>query len=708
MPAFGIRIVDENTGQGIPMVALETLHSVVYHTDNSGYIAFYEPGLMKQKLYAQLSSAGYRYTQDQFGKQGVVLDLAGGRDTILSMTRTNLAERLCRLTGTGKYVHQRALGLKVPQASAAPKGGILGQDSNLAAKYKGKVLWIWGDSFLPQSYYGNFSVSGAWSSLPSTDSWSAKEGINYQYIVNSKGQSRPMIKLKQQGYVWFDWLMNISDERLGEQLVAKYARVDAFFGNYERGLALFDDEADTFKKYKEVSTWLPEGHECIHPFLVRQDETEPYYYLASELAMSRISSSLDAVVRPERYEQFSCLLPATKSENGEKVERDEIGQPIYKWRRNTKALNYRGESDLVEKGLLAQSEKLLHTRDVWSGEPIDVGRGSVSWNAYRKRWIMIGGKQDIWYGEADTPVGPWIYLQKVASHNQFFYNPVHHAFLDEERGSRIYFEGTFTKFFSQEPPIPRYDYNQLQYGLSLDHPDLILPVPVYVSESQREKRFSLRKGTLENSASIQEIPFFALDRKIGKDATIAVISSADGSGKLVARSENTADALFYGIKPACAYTDLWQGNWDMDIAFRSFDNSVSLALKSDDGSWYLTASKEGYQFDGLQIDGDSLSVELLHEETKYTLIGKLGPGTIKGRFGKGDELFQGKWTAMKKGGKTAEWICFSSGLVPLYEYNKNGVYHYSTQYSDGGRMICKVWENPSSVINYDFGAVPVE
>jgi hypothetical protein len=83
--------------------------------------------------------------------------------------------------------------------------------------------------------------------------------------------------------------------------------------------------------------------------------------------------------------------------------------------------------------------------------------GSIYWNNFRKRWIAIveqdGGFVDngeIWYAEADSPTGPWIYARKVATHPHYnFYNPAHHPFFDQQNGRRIYFEGTYTDAFSE-------------------------------------------------------------------------------------------------------------------------------------------------------------------------------------------------------------------------------------------------------------------
>ena len=93
---------------------------------------------------------------------------------------------------------------------------------------------------------------------------------------------------------------------------------------------------------------------------------------------------------------------------------------------------------------------------------------------------------EVWYAEADTPLGPWVYARKVVTHDDYsFYNPKHHAMFDQEGGKIIYFEGTYTTTFSgSKDPTPRYDYNQIMYQLDLSDPRLALPVPIYVVHEQ--------------------------------------------------------------------------------------------------------------------------------------------------------------------------------------------------------------------------------
>jgi hypothetical protein len=132
---------------------------------------------------------------------------------------------------------------------------------------------------------------------------------------------------------------------------------------------------------------------------------------------------------------------------------------------------------------MKESESRNLPLDVDGKKRIALHAGSIRWNDYRKKWVMIVTEifgtsvlGEIWYLEADAPEGPWPAAKKIVTHNQYsFYNPVHHAFLDQTAGQFIYFEGTYTSEFSGAPAkTPRYDYNQIMYRLDLADPRLQL------------------------------------------------------------------------------------------------------------------------------------------------------------------------------------------------------------------------------------------
>ena len=93
-------------------------------------------------------------------------------------------------------------------------------------------------------------------------------------------------------------------------------------------------------------------------------------------------------------------------------------------------------------------------------------------------WISIftdaGDLEQIRYAEAPTPTGPWRKSIVIANHDHYtFYNPLQHPEFASEGGCVIWFEGTLTMTFSDNPEaIPRHDYNQILYRLDLGDPRL--------------------------------------------------------------------------------------------------------------------------------------------------------------------------------------------------------------------------------------------
>ena len=172
----------------------------------------------------------------------------------------------------------------------------------------------------------------------------------------------------------------------------------------------------------------------------------------------------------------------------------------------------------MDAGLIKTEEGWYQLRDVITDAVLKPHAGSVAWNEYRHRWVFVlqedrglAGNGEIWFAEADTPVGPWVYARKIVTHDNYsLYNPVHHPFLDQDGGRLIYFEGTYSDTFSgAKRRTPRYDYNQMMYRLALDDPRLVLPVPVY--RMKDGKYLCVPPWTKQHcGTTVEDIPFFAL------------------------------------------------------------------------------------------------------------------------------------------------------------------------------------------------------
>jgi hypothetical protein len=157
-------------------------------------------------------------------------------------------------------------------------------------------------------------------------------------------------------------------------------------------------------------------------------------------------------------------------------DRDDAGRLRYAWKRGTPPVGPQEQARYVREGKLQPKEGLLQLRDATSGKPVLAHAGSVAWNEYRKKFVMVAVEiygssmlGEVWFAEADKPLGPWSKAVNIVTHDKYsFYNPKHHPYFDQEGGRIIYFEGTYTHTFSgNEQRTPRYDYNQVMYRLDL-------------------------------------------------------------------------------------------------------------------------------------------------------------------------------------------------------------------------------------------------
>jgi len=232
---FAIEFVDEQTGRGVPLVELRTTNQIQCVTDSAGVIAFNEPGLMNRKTYFQISSHGYEYPADGFGFRGVALEPKAGASVKLKIKRINIAERLYRITGEGIYADSVLLGRKPPIERPLINANVVGQDSNLAIVYRGKIRWFWGDTTQAAYPLGNFSTTGAISELPENGGLAPSVGVNLNYLEDDNGFTRRMVPLPETGPVWIDGLLTLKDESGADRMLAHFSRMKDLGTRLERG-----------------------------------------------------------------------------------------------------------------------------------------------------------------------------------------------------------------------------------------------------------------------------------------------------------------------------------------------------------------------------------------------------------------------------------------------------------------------------------------
>jgi hypothetical protein len=506
---FRIEVVDDQTGRGVPFVELSTTTHERFFTDSNGLIALDAPELLGRSTWFNIASHGYEFPADGFGFRGARLTPKLGESATLKIKRLNIAERLYRVTGAGIYRDTVLLGEKPPIDQPLLNAEVAGQDSVVAAIYKGKIFWVWGDTARLSYALGHFATAAATSDLPGRSGLDPSIGINLNYFVDSSGFSKGVVPLGRPGPVWTDGLVSVKDDAGRERLVAHYVRVKELFSPVESGLAVFNDQTEQFDVIKQIDLESPLAPGS-HPFRVNVDGEEhiyfPGYYLRPmSYAPIRVRAGWQSLLDLSQYEAFTCLKPGTRYDKADPpLDRSSDGKLIWAWKRDTAALTEAQLRELVEAGHMARDESPLRLTDIDTGEALRTFGGSIQWNEYRKRWILItvnaisdeviGG--DVYFAEANAPEGPWVYAKKIATHSAKdddydFYNPVHHTFYDQQGGRLIYFQGTLSTFFSKNRrAAPRYSYNQLMYRLDLADPRLNLPAPPPALSNVQPGRFA--------------------------------------------------------------------------------------------------------------------------------------------------------------------------------------------------------------------------
>jgi hypothetical protein len=479
-----IQVVDQQTGHGIPLVELETVNGLRFVTDNAGRIAFSEPGLMGREIFFFVKSHGYQFPKDGFGYAGTRITPKAGEVAEIRMQRVNAAERLCRLTGEGRYRDSILLGHKIPLTESAHPGMTAGQDSVLAAIYRNKLYWFWGDTQQMKYPLGVFRTTGATTDdfSMSNPGFDPRPGIPYDYFVDDRtGFARAMIPISErpEGVVWISGLLTVPDESGIEKLVAHYSRRKGLVDEIEQGIAVFNDEKAIFEPRVQLSlteSWRrPNGH------ALRYEESGVSWILfCTPVPTVRVRARLEDVLDPQSYEAYSCAGPAAE----EKTLQPELsvdGAPQWRWQKSLAPVDSKTEQQWIADGRIRpEHARFSPVNSEDAAERLVLHSGTVRWNAWRERWILIAGQAggkpshlgEVWYAEAKSPTGPFRKAARLITHDRMtFYNVCHHAFLDSDGGRILHFEGTYTNDFSGNPDrTPRYNYNQVLYRLDLQHP----------------------------------------------------------------------------------------------------------------------------------------------------------------------------------------------------------------------------------------------
>jgi len=598
-PYFRIHVIDSETGRGVPLIRLQDTGTCSeYFTDSNGLIAYHEPGLMGRRVYFLVDGHGYSFPKNEYGQRAIELVPKSGGKTIIKIDRIQPAQRLYRITGEGIYHDTLLLGEKPPIDEPVINAGVCGQDSTQTAIYKGKLFWIWGDTKSPRfSGFWNFKVTGAVSDLPDDGGLDPEVGVNLRYFA-ADDFTKQMAPLPGGYLYWLGSLHTVVDDRGEERLLTYYAKVAGSdivdkeipvpapreeddhahramghgkFRLVAWGRALFNDETEVFESLEEHE-FDPEsiGRYGHGPFVHAENGME-YLVFSRGTPCVRVPRDLASLGNPSAAEVFTCLRPGChKAETPEDIDRDDQGGLRWAWKKDTNALDMQEAERLVHAGILKESERFVRFTDASTGQMI-WARGHIAYNPYRNRWIgillQVGGSSalgEVWYLEADTMLGPWVYARKIVTHNNYsFYNVLQHPYFAKDGGRTIFFEGTYTYTFTHPlntHPTPRYDYNQIMYMLDLEDSRLYLPVPIYKFEDSG-RTFYRDHASVPENVTTRERVFFAPDRR--RAGTVAVYQNYDRTTGAALLTRVDYDLLtgerlpvaFYGIAPESGHTE---------------------------------------------------------------------------------------------------------------------------------------------------------
>lgn len=427
-----IQVIEKGTGWPVPMVELRTTHLARFVSDNAGVIAFDLPEALGKETWFDVIGHGYGVARDAFGSRGVRLTpTAGGRLTV-EVTRTIVARRLGRLTGSGLFGESQKLGEHLDWQDPP----VFGCDSVQNAVYRGRMYWAWGDTTIPSYPLGIFAMTSATTAIEPLRSFEPPVELKFDYFVDGKGKPRGVARMPGSGPTWVSAYTSLPDKSGRARLVGTYIKVKPPLEAYESGLCVWNDQTEEFDRQRVLWTKSesqprqpasPDGH----PIFWKDGAGKEWVLFGNPLPKLRCPATFEAWQDPERWEVLKPVATLPSAADGKAVK--------------------------------------LHS-------------GSMAWNSYRGRWVAIfmeGMGQpsafgELWYAEADSPLGPWGPAVKVLSHENYtFYNPRLHPEFTPTSSPILLFEGTYTMQFANKPaPTPRYDYNQILYRLDLDDPRL--------------------------------------------------------------------------------------------------------------------------------------------------------------------------------------------------------------------------------------------
>jgi len=426
-------VVEKETGWPVPLVELRTVNEVRFVSDNAGVIAFDLPEWMGVETWFEVRGQGYEVPKDGFGLRGVRLKPEPGQTLRVTVERRMIARRIGRLTGAGLFGESQRFGEHLDWVDS----GVAGCDSVRNAVHEGRLFWIWGDTSLPRYPLGLFHASAATTEPRPLTSFEPPLRLAYDYFTDAERRPRNVAEMPGDGPTWLDGMISLPDRDGKQHLVAAYTKIRPPLEPYRSGLCEWDSVTSRFKPLaliwqKSDGPAQPPPMPYGHAMLWKDEEGRSWAMFGDPFPKLRCPATFEAYQKRETWQTLTA--PATVPEAG-------------------------------------------------SQTAIRPHRGTIAWNAHRKRWVTVFVREagetsylgEVYYAEADAPSGPWGPAIKVLWHDNYtFYNPCMHPDFTDPDSPVLLFEATYTRTFADKPePTPRYDYNQVLYRLDLDDPRLV-------------------------------------------------------------------------------------------------------------------------------------------------------------------------------------------------------------------------------------------
>lgn len=546
--------------------------------------------------------------------------------------------------------------------------------------------------------------------------------MDLTYFVDATGFSKPVCPLPKGGMHWIESRLTLPDGHGIERLLARVGMMPDLDHATEWDLMIFDDVKEEFEP---IRRWdIHDPHQSAHPFQARVDGTN-YYYIFPDF---RVPEDLASVCDLSQYEAFSCLAGDGKWRGREsKMDREETGRVRYTWRKGADRLYERRLDELVEAQKLQRDETWARLFDFETGALLSRKLECEAWNQFRKRWIAFFTDKDkpgeVWFAEADTPLGPWGYGRRVVTHGDYnFYNVAHHPSFNQDGSRIVYFEGTYSDTFSgARTQTPRYDYNQIMYRLSLDDTRLVLPVAVYRVRGANGLTHLWLRDQVEAAGAwerVERVAWFALPPHCREKGLVPVCANDQEPAVLSTASARLDIApVFAGLPLVETESEVTlDGLWNCRAEVSDGGGPLNFPLQMPLQGTTVRVGESWNAVTGIgRFDQGKLELTLTNanEPMTFTLEARVKGRTLEGEWRENNGLAQGTWSASRADRTPPERR--SPALAVLREYRRagNGGYDYSIEVQPPpgclpeGRPICRVWKVPGSVLTLDWKAQPV-